>query len=188
LSGDQVVNGLNLASMGRQSEETYSGPVADGRIAVDALSAYRSDRFTRMPVMIGATSDDIGGDNGSMITGARALASLLAGKSVPVFYYRFAYVAESVRTPRTKGAAHATDIPFFFDTAAIKYGEQTTATDRAAGRIASGYLLNFVKTGNPNGSSLPNWPAYARGRSMLTLTAEGNARSASQVEPRSLGN
>jgi para-nitrobenzyl esterase len=177
LTGDEVVNGLNLASMGRDVGETYSGPVADGRIAVDALTAYGADRFSHVPMMIGATSNDIGGAEGSMITGARDLASLLAQKGVPVFYYRFDYVAGSVRTPETKGAGHATDIPFFFDTAAIKYGASTTANDRAAGRVASGYLVNFVKTGNPNGSGLPNWPIYASERSMLTLTPDGTART-----------
>ncbi|WP_260598161.1 carboxylesterase/lipase family protein [Sphingomonas endolithica] len=175
LTGAQVVDGLNLASMG-QAGGSYSGPVADGRIAVDARAAYEADRFAHVPVMIGATSDDIGGADGYMITGARDVADLLVRKNVPVFYYRFDYVAGSVRTPATKGASHASDIPFFFDTAAIKYGAQTTAADLAAGRTASGYLVNFVKTGNANGAGLPTWADHASaGHPMLTLTAAGGA-------------
>jgi para-nitrobenzyl esterase len=178
LPADQVVDGLNLAS--RPSEpgasKTYVGPLADGKVAVDPVAAYRADRFVNVPVMVGATSDDIGGADGYMISGARSVAGLLTGKGVPVYYYRFSYVADSMRTPESKGAKHATDIPFFFNTEAIKYGAQTSATDRAAGQTASGYLVNFVKKGDPNGGRLPKWPAYSPARpAMQNLDEKGSA-------------
>ncbi len=169
LPAGQVVDGLNLASMGTTS--TYSGPVPDGRAFVDSLQAYRTGRFAHVPVMIGATSDDIGGAGGPMIAGARDIAGLLAKQSVPVYHYRFDYVAESMRTPTTKGAAHATDIPFFLDTAAIKYGDRTTATDRRAAAVMSRYLVQFVKTGDPNVAGAPKWRRYGDAdRASLTLT------------------
>ncbi|MEA1084956.1 carboxylesterase family protein [Sphingomonas sp. CD22] len=176
LPAEQVVDGLNLASMGQGG---YSGPVPDGRTFVDARAAYDAGRFAKVPVMIGATSADIGGPTGPMIAGARDVAALLASKGVPVYHYRFDYVATSAQTPQTKGAGHATDIPFFFDTAAIKYGAATSDTDRAAARTISRYLVNFVKTGDPNGPDLPAWGRYtATARPMLTLTRAGTAQVA----------
>lgn len=178
LSAEQVTDGLNLATMGAPAAgpKTFSGPVVDGTIAVDPETAYRAGRFARLPVMLGATSDDIGGPQGYMITAARGAAALLASKGVPTYYYRFSYVATSVRTDKTVGASHATDIPFFFDTAAIKYGAQTSATDRAAARTASAYLVNFVKRGDPNGAGLPQWPTTtADAPKMLDLDARGGA-------------
>ncbi|MEG3160183.1 carboxylesterase family protein [Sphingomonas sp. LB2R24] len=178
LSADQVTDGLSLAAMFTPGSgpRTYSGPVVDGRLAVDPVAAYAAGRFARVPVMIGATSDDIGGPQGYMIAGARDTAAVLAAKGVPTYHYRFSYVATSVRTAKTAGASHATDIPFFFDTAAIKYGAQTSATDRAAAHTASAYLVNFVKTGNPNGTGLPKWPATkADAPAMLDLDAQGGA-------------
>ena len=178
LSAEQVTDGLNLATMGAPAvgPKTFSGPVVDGTIAVDPETAYRAGRFARLPVMLGATSDDIGGPQGYMITAARGAAALLASKGVPTYYYRFSYVATSVRTDKTVGASHATDIPFFFDTAAIKYGAQTSATDRAAARTASRYLVNFVKRGDPNGAGLPQWPTTkADAPKMLDLDARGGA-------------
>ncbi|WP_267388156.1 carboxylesterase family protein [Sphingomonas sp. GC_Shp_3] len=178
LPAEQVVDGLNLAAMNRGG---YSGPVPDGRTFVDSLTAYRAGRFAHVPVMIGATSDDIGGADGAMITGARDLAGLLAGQKVPVYYYRFDYVATSARTPRTKGASHATDIPFFFDTADIKYGSATSEADRTAAHVMSGYLVNFVKTGDPNGGGAPTWRRYdAADPVMLTLTRSGSASIAAE--------
>nr|WP_199743147.1 carboxylesterase family protein [Sphingomonas ginsenosidivorax] len=182
LSADAVTDGLNLANRPTTTPVTYTPPVVDGRYAVDSLAAYRTGVFARVPIMVGATSDDIGGRNGPMTLGARAIAGILAAQNVPVYYYRFSYVATSARTTETKGAAHATDIPFFFDTAAIKYGAATTPTDRAAARLASGYLVNFAKTGNPNArgdrTSIPPplWPTYDdRRRPMLDLDATGGA-------------
>lgn len=176
LSAEQVTDGLNLATMGAPRPKTFSGPVVDGTIAVDPETAYHAGRFARVPVMLGATSDDIGGPQGYMVTAARDAATLLASKGVETYHYRFSYVATSARTGKTIGASHASDIPFFFDTAAIKYGAQTSAMDRAAARTASAYLINFVKTGNPNGIGLPQWPATSVAKpTTLDLDAGGGA-------------
>ena len=178
LSGEQVVDGLNLATLGQQQGEgrTYSGPVPDGRTFVDGRDAYRAGRFAHVPVMVGATSNDIGGLDGVMIGGARDVAGLLAKQGVPVYYYRFDYVATSAATPDGAGAGHATDIPFFFDTADVKYGAATTSTDRAAATVASRYLVNFVKTGDPNGKGAVSWRRYdAAAPAMLTMTRGGGA-------------
>lgn len=181
LTGEQVIDRLNLAKLGAQQGEgrTYSGPVPDGRTFVDSLDAYRAGRFAHVPVMIGATSNDIGGPTGYMIGGARTVARLLAGAGVPTYYYRFDYVATSATTPQTVGAGHATDIPFFFDTADIKYGAATTQADRAAAHVASRYLVNFVKTGDPNGAGALPWRRYgATDPAMLTMTRTGGAELA----------
>lgn len=178
LSGEQVVDGLNLATLGQQQGEgrTYSGPVPDGRTFVDGREAYRAGRFAHVPVMVGATSNDIGGPDGVMIGGAREVAGLLAKQGVPVYYYRFDYVATSAATPDGAGAGHATDIPFFFDTADVKYGAATTSTDRAAATVASRYLVNFVKTGDPNGKGTVRWQRYdAADPAILTMTRGGGA-------------
>ncbi|MBB3475804.1 carboxylesterase family protein [Sphingomonas sp. BK345] len=161
LPGEQVVDGLNLASMAPRdpAAPTYSGPFIDGKVVVDMGAAYDQDRFARVPMLIGATSADIGGRTGYMVAGGRDAAARLADKGVPVWAYRFSYVASAIGKP---GAQHATDIPFFFDNAAIKYGAQTSPRDVAMGHAMAQYLANFVKTGDPNGASLPRWPRYDR--------------------------
>ncbi len=182
LPADAVVDGLNLATRSTTEPATHSPPVVDGRYDMGSLSAYRAGVFNRVPMMIGATSDDIGGRDGPMTTGARTIVGVLAAQHVPTYYYRFSYVATSARTPTTRGASHASDIPFFFDTAAIKYGAATSPTDRAAARTASGYLVDFVKTGNPNPPRKRNvpprpfWPKYDEAaRPMLDLDPTGGA-------------
>jgi len=176
LSADAVVDGLNLAALFAGGPRTHSSPIADGRIAVDSLAAYRAGRFGKVPVMIGATSDDMGGPTGPMVTGARTMAQMFASQGVPTYYYRFSYVAEALRNAQTKGAGHASEIPYFFDTVAVKYGDAATQTDRGIGRISNRYLVNFVQAGDPNGAGLPRWGRYDSAKSdMLDIGAEGRA-------------
>lgn len=174
LSAEEVTSGLNLTALfAPEGPRTFASPFVDGRIAVDIGDAYRTGKFAKVPVMIGATSADMGGKTGFMIAGARSIAASISHHGVPVYAYRFSYVAESLGEP---GAQHATDIPFFFDTQAIKYGEKTTARDNAMGKIISTYLVNFARTGNPNGAGLAEWPRYSRaGDQILDFTDSGSA-------------
>jgi para-nitrobenzyl esterase len=174
LSAEEVTGDLNLATRGGRNAGTVSAPFADGVLAVDIAPALASGRFAHVPLMIGATSNDIGGRTGVMVAGARKLAGIVAGQGVPVYYYRFSYVAQSIRGAH--GADHASDIPYFLDTVSIKYGDRTTPRDRAADLTASTYLLNFVKTGNPNAPGLPLWRNYARtNNAMIDFSPEGTA-------------
>ncbi|MDY0976180.1 carboxylesterase family protein [Massilia sp. CFBP9012] len=173
LPADSVVDGLNLANFRMQGMPTYHGPFADGKLAIDSGAAFAAGRMHKVPVMIGATSADIGGKTGYMVAGARSLAATLADHGVPVWAYRFSYVAESNAKPGA-GAGHATDIPFFFDTVAVKYGEQATGKDVAVGKAMSTYMVNFAKRGDPNGAGLPAWPRYARaGDRLMDFSADG---------------
>ncbi|MHA6720431.1 carboxylesterase/lipase family protein [Sphingomonas sp. RS6] len=159
LSAEEVTDGLSMMQMfqPKPGPKTFSGPFVDGKIEVDLAKAYSSGNFAQVPMMIGATDADMGGKTGFMIAGARSAAATIAQKGVPVWAYRFSYVADSVGQP---GAQHATDIPFFFDTQAIKYGAQTSARDNQMGDTISSYLVNFARSGNPNGEGLPAWPKY----------------------------
>lgn len=176
LTAEQVTDGLSLTKLFGGGKRTFSSPYADGRVAVDVRKAYESGAYTKVPVMIGATSADIGGTTGSMIAGARTIGGELAKQGVPVYAYRFSYVAESLK--QGAGAGHASDIPFFFDTQAIKYGPATTPRDNAVGATISDYLVNFAKTGNPNGGALPRWPRYdSQADVLMDFAADGKARA-----------
>lgn len=178
LSAEQVTDGLSMIELfqPKPGPRTYGGPVLDGTLLVDQEKAYASGNFAHVPMLIGATSADMGGKSGFMIAGARAASARIAAQKVPVWEYRFSYVAESIGKP---GAGHATDIPFFFNNARIKYGAATTAKDEQVGKTISAYLVNFAKTGDPNGAGLPSWPKYASAQdALLDFGADGTAVAA----------
>lgn len=173
LPADEIVDGLNMMGLMRpDGPRTYSGPMIDGVISVRGEDAYSSGQFRPVPMMIGATSGDMGGQHGIMIAGARDASRLLAGQGVPIYAYRFSYIAEdapvsSAVLGTSSGALHASDIPYFFDVQDIRYGDLTTARDNQMGATIADYLANFVKTGNPNGAGLVAWPTYNAGADII---------------------
>ena len=120
-----------------------------------AMAAYNVTSSTP----VGQVAPLFGADQ-MMVEPARFAARTLAAQGVPAYEYRFSYVAESLRD-KVKGAPHATEIPFVFDTVAAKYGKDLTDADRATAKAANAYWANFVKSGDPNGTGLPEWPAYS---------------------------
>jgi para-nitrobenzyl esterase len=181
LSADQVTDGLSMVQLftPKPGPKTYSGPFVDGKLEVDQAKAYDSGNFSHVPMIIGATSADMGGKTGFMIAGARSASARIARQGVPVWEYRFSYVADSLGQT---GATHASDIPFFFDNAAIKYGDKTTQKDIDMGKTISAYIVNFAKTGNPNGPGLAEWPRYDPAADVLIDFTE-SAKAVAQKDP-----
>ncbi|WPP01990.1 carboxylesterase family protein [Pseudomonas sp. HR96] len=179
LSAAQVTGELNLSTLFEppQAVPTYTLPMRDGQVAVDALKAYQARRFAPVPVMLGVVSDDLFGAEGAMIKGARTVADLLVGRGVPLYRYRFSYVAQAARAQSPQGARHASEIPYFLRTLDAWLGPALSAQDRRASELASAYLVNFVRTGNPNGAGLARWPRYESGQpTVLDFTADAGVR------------
>ena len=59
------------------------------------------------------------------------------------------------------GAFHAGEILYVFNTLDA-FPWHVTPADRALARLTSGYWLNFIRTGDPNGPGLAPWPSYRR--------------------------
>lgn len=108
-----------------------------------------------------------------MIEPARYISRILAGKGQPVYGYRFAYVPEYLRG-KLPGALHSTEIPFVFDTVAVRHGAAATAKDREAARLIHDYWVGFAKTGAPQAAGRPAWSRYdANTDTLMHFDAEG---------------
>jgi para-nitrobenzyl esterase len=117
----------------------------------------------------------------SMHEPARFVARSVTEAGQPAWLYRFSYVHESADN-RAAGAAHGDDVAYLFDNVELRYGAAATGEDRAAAGQFAGYLANFVKTGDPNGAGLPEWPRFDPAR--FELMNFGLNGAAFGVDPR----
>jgi para-nitrobenzyl esterase len=80
------------------------------------------------------------------------------GGTQAVFAYLFTRVEPGPESAR-HGAFHTSEVPYQFNTLHLSPGRDFTDIDRRLADQFSSYVANFVMTGNPNGGSLPAWPA-----------------------------
>ena len=68
----------------------------------------------------------------------------------------------------TFGAWHSSDLWYWFDT--LDNGWRNwTEKDRKLASMMSDYLVNFVKTGNPNGENFPEWKSAQESKKALFM-------------------
>ncbi|MGF7217434.1 para-nitrobenzyl esterase [Spirosoma lacussanchae] len=61
--------------------------------------------------------------------------------------------------PPAKGAVHSAEIEYAMGNLATNKVFAWTPDDYKVSETMQAYFANFIKTGNPNGKGLPNWPA-----------------------------
>lgn len=95
----------------------------------------------------------------------------------PVYYYYFTKARPAARDgsagPGT-GATHSGEIEYALGNLAGNHAYAWTAADRRVSATMEGYFAQFIKTGNPNGDGLPNWPAAAPSDDGLLRQEIGN--------------
>ena len=75
----------------------------------------------------------------------------------PVYHYMFAWEPAN----NVLGASHGMELPMMFNNVAVQR-EMTGSSPEAyamADKVSDAWIA-FIKTGNPNTKSLPEWPAY----------------------------
>jgi para-nitrobenzyl esterase len=86
--------------------------------------------------------------------------------------------------PPAKGAVHSAEIEYAMGNLATNQVYDWTPEDHAVSRTMQEYFANFVKTGNPNGKGLPEWPAVKAGEAagFLRIDVETKAQKEAHRE------
>lgn len=85
--------------------------------------------------------------------------------------------------PDPVGAPHACEIEYCMGNLHLVKDYAWTADDYKVSKTMHTYFANFIKTGNPNGEGLPDWPAAApdsKNPSFMNLDVESKAMTADQ--------
>lgn len=103
----------------------------------------------------------------------RLLAHQVANKNVPVYRYRFSYIADTARSYSSYGAVHASEIPYIFDNLSIAYNSVSNQ-DRAMAKAMMMSWVNFAKNGNPSVQGFPNFlPLNQASEQLLHFAKDG---------------
>ena len=105
---------------------------------------------------------------GIFLTSTRYFGKQMANVSSPAWLYHTMYINENLRG-EIPGSVHGLEMPYVFGNVREhpefqrpREATQWPATDQdlTFGDTVQAYWVNFVKTGNPNGPGVPEWPEY----------------------------
>jgi para-nitrobenzyl esterase len=142
-------NEMTMEEMHRKVHEAYG----EGSEAI--IAAYREDYPKAAPFELYATIST----SGWRIPAFAQVARKAALAAAPAYAYIYGW-----RTPvldDRPGTFHAAELPFVFDNGELL--DHYSADDPAAyvlNKQMSAAWVSFARTGNPNHSGLPHWPAY----------------------------
>jgi para-nitrobenzyl esterase len=81
------------------------------------------------------------------------------GGKAKVYIYNFNRQLPAYNAESSFGAFHSSEIVYAYDNLKT-LNRPWEAADKTLASQMSAYWINFIKTGNPNGSGLVNWPAF----------------------------
>jgi len=82
--------------------------------------------------------------------------------------------APAAPPPPDRGAIHSAEIEYAMGNLDSNKVYAWTADDYKVSKVMQEYFANFIKTGNPNGPGLPDWPRFSTGQRM---TIDVNTRA-----------
>ena len=148
------------------------------RAAIERL--YGTNAQSVLAVYPGATDEeakasatDLAGDRFTgFSTWKWADMHVKTGGDHPVYRYMYARPRPATRdgnTPAAEGAVHSAEIEYAMGNLPTNKVYDWQPEDYRVSRIFQAYYANFVKTGNPNGHGVPEWPAFNEGAPRIMM-------------------
>ncbi len=96
----------------------------------------------------------------------------------PVYRYFYCHPRPGDQGPGVvRGAEHSAEIEYAMGNLATNKCFAWAPEDYQVSEVMQEYFANFVKTGNPNGAGLPDWPVYASGGGFKSMRLDVESRA-----------
>ena len=146
----------NIYAEGKQNDVPFISGMNAGE------TRYRGDKGDEFVALYQSDSDDavkLAGQEQSRLN--TWLWMQFRAKTAKTKSYEY-YFERAIPWPEHPefGAFHTGEIPYVFNNLKM-LDRPWTDVDRKVAETMSSYWVNFVKTGDPNGESLPEWPPYS---------------------------
>ncbi len=83
--------------------------------------------------------------------------------------------------PPEPGAVHSAEIEYAMGNLATNKVYEWTPEDYKVSQVMQEYFANFIKTGNPNGGKLPQWPAVKAGQAASYMHIDVETKSQTEA-------
>lgn len=147
--GDALLSPLN-ASIKKTEDYVKTVKSTFGIDADRFLTLYPADEKT-----LSRTIQEINNDQLMAIQNRLAQQRAASGDKA-TYLYLFTHILPGPESA-IFGAFHTSDVPYFLNKFSDERAAYWTESDYSVGHVASQYLLNFARTGDPNGKDLPTW-------------------------------
>jgi para-nitrobenzyl esterase len=141
---------MTVAEYNEMAQKRYG---ANAEKFLAAYSATSDDEALR-------AAKDLAGDMFIADSTWRWLEAQVATGGQPVYRYHFELPSPGDKFHPAGTTFHSDDIEYVFGNLDSRQGMAVRLEDRKMSEIIQNYWTNFAKTGDPNGSDLPKWPAY----------------------------
>lgn len=144
-----------------------AAPVLDGQFIVrDAADTLAAGQQKRGPYMLGSTSEDMMPP--IIFTMAKSYCRTQADQGDPRGY---CYFFDRRLPGDESGAWHSSDLWYWFGTLAHCWRPMTQKDYDLSAQMVSA-LMNFCRSGDPNGDGLPAWPPVQKGQGKVMRFGE----------------